>query len=58
MVKLNIILGRTYDGYGEQVVKKEQVVMTNVEAALHLEQLIHMLPEEERTEFINKIKGK
>ncbi len=58
MVKLNIILGRTYDGYGEQVVKKEQVVMTNVEAGLHLEQLIHMLPEEERAEFINKIKGK
>jgi hypothetical protein len=58
MVKLNIILGRTYDGYGEQVVKKEQVVMTNVEAAMQLEQLIHMLPEEERVEFINKIKGK
>ena len=39
MVKLNLNVGRTYDGYGEQVVKKEEIVLTEIEASHYLTRL-------------------
>ena len=40
MIKLNLNTGRRYDGYGEQVVDKQTICLTNEEAAEWLTKLI------------------
>lgn len=58
MVKLNLNVGRTYDGYGEQVVKKEEICLTNTEAAYYLTHLIEEKGVEFTKEWLRKAKGK
>ena len=48
MVKLNLYLGRQYDGYGEQLAARETICLTNKEAAYWLTKLI----EEKGGEYI------
>jgi len=57
MVKLNLYIGRRYDGYGEQVPHKEQVCLTNREAGLYLEKLLLLQGEEYTKEWIKMVKG-
>jgi hypothetical protein len=57
MVRLNLYIGRRYDGYGEQVPDKEQVCLTNEEAALHLEKLLYFRGTEFTREWLRKVKG-
>lgn len=58
MVKLNLNVGREYDGYGEQVVKKEQICLTDTEAAYYLTQLIEEKGVDSTKEWLKKAKGK
>jgi len=57
MVKLNLNIGRTYDGYGEQVVKKEQVCLTDKEASQYLTEFIEKMGVEKTKEWLAKAKG-
>lgn len=57
MVKLNLNIGRRYDGYGEQVVEKEEVVLTNSEASQYLTELIEAMGVRKTKEWIAKAKG-
>lgn len=57
MVKLNLNVGRTYDGYGEQVVKKEEIVLTEIEAGHYLTQFIEAMGIEKTKKWIAKAKG-
>ena len=57
MVKLKLNVGRTYDGYGEQVVKKEEIVLTEIEASYYLTQFIEAMGAEETRKWIAKAKG-
>jgi hypothetical protein len=57
MVKLNLYVGRRYDGYGEQVPDKQQVCLTNQEAGHYLEKLLLLQGEEYTKEWIKMVKG-
>ena len=57
MVKLKLNVGRSYDGYGEQVVKKEEVCLTNAEAARYLTQLIEEKGVQATKNWLLKVKG-
>jgi hypothetical protein len=57
MVKLKLYVGRTYDGYGEQVVQKEEVCMTNIEASHYLTQLVEEKGVEATRNWIKRVKG-
>ena len=58
MVKLNLYVGRRYDGYGEQVPVNKQVCLTNREAGLYLEKLLLLQGAEYTKEWIKMVKGK
>ena len=57
MVKLKLNVGRSYDGYGEQVVKKEAVCLTNAEAARYLTELIEEKGVQATKNWLLKVKG-
>ena len=57
MVKLNLNIGRRYDGYGEQVVVKEEIVLTDIEASYYLTQFIEAMGVEETKKWLAKAKG-
>ena len=57
MVKLNLNIGRSYDGYGEQVVNKEEIVLTDIEAGYYLTQFIEEMGVQKTKEWIAKAKG-
>jgi len=57
MVKLKLNVGREYDGYGEQVVKKEDICLTDVEASIYLTQFIESMGIDFTKEWIAKAKG-
>ena len=57
MVKLNLYVGRRYDGYGEQVVDKEEIVLTDIEASYYLTQFIEEMGVQKTKEWIAKAKG-
>jgi len=57
MVKLNLYVGRSYDGYGEQVVDKEEIVLTDIEAGYYLTQFIEEMGVQKTKEWIAKAKG-
>ena len=57
MVKLNLNVGRRYDGYGEQVVDKEEIVLTDIEASYYLTQFIEEMGVQKTKEWIAKAKG-
>lgn len=57
MVKLNLYVGRRYDGYGEQVVDKEEIVLTDIEAGYYLTQFIEEMGVQKTKEWIAKAKG-
>lgn len=57
MVKLNLNIGRGYDGYGEQVVIKEEIVLTDIEASYYLTQFIEEMGVEKTKDWIAKAKG-
>lgn len=57
MVKLRLNVGRKYDGYGEQVVEKEEVCMTNAEASVYLTQLVEEKGIQATKNWIKKVKG-
>tara|TARA_S200002703_G_scaffold137294_1_gene126991 strand:+ start:649 stop:867 length:219 start_codon:yes stop_codon:yes gene_type:complete len=57
MVELNLNVGRTYDDYGEQVVKKEKICLTSGEAAYYLQQLIELRGIEFTKDWLKKAKG-
>ena len=57
MVKLNLNIGRSYDGYGEQVVDKEEIVLTDIEAGYYLTQFIEEMGVQKTKEWIAKAKG-
>ena len=56
MVKLNLNVGRRYDGYGEQVVDKELIILTNEEAGHYLAHFIEKMGVEKTREWIAKAK--
>lgn len=58
MIKLNLYVGRRYDGYGEQVVDREEVVLTDLEASFYLQQLVEEKGIEATKNWIKKVKGK
>lgn len=57
MVRLNLNVGRSYDGYGEQVVDKEEIVLTDIEAGYYLTQFIEEMGVDKTKEWIAKAKG-
>jgi hypothetical protein len=57
MVKLNLNVGRRYDGYGEQVVHKELIILTNEEAGNYLTQFIEEMGVGKTKEWIADAKG-
>jgi len=57
MVRLNLNVGRRYDGYGEQVVDKELIILTNEEAGEYLTQFIEEMGLQKTKEWIAKAKG-
>ena len=57
MVRLNLNVGRRYDGYGEQVVDKELIILTNEEAGEYLTQFIEEMGVQKTKEWIAKAKG-
>ena len=57
MVKLKLNVGRSYDGYGEQIVKKEEICLTNDEAARYLTQLIEEKGVQATKNWLLKVKG-
>ena len=57
MVKLNLYVGRRYDGYGEQVIDKELIILTNEEAGKYLTQFIEEMGVQKTKEWIAKAKG-
>ena len=57
MVRLNLNVGRRYDGYGEQVVDKEEIVLTDIEASYYLTQFIEEMGVQKTKEWIAKAKG-
>lgn len=57
MIKLNLNIGRTYDGFGEQVVKKETICLTNEEAAMYLTQFIEAMGVNKTKEWLKKAKN-
>lgn len=58
MVKLRLNVGREYDGYGEQVVKKEVICLTEGEASYYLTTLIEDKGVEFTKQWLNLAKGK
>ena len=56
MVRLNLNVGRRYDGYGEQVVDKEEIVLTDIEAGYYLTQFIEEMGVQKTKEWIAKAK--
>ena len=56
MIKLILNVGRSYDGYGEQVVKKETVVLTDEEARYYLTQFVEAMGTAETRKWIKAAK--
>ena len=56
MVKLNLNIGRSYDGYGEQVVDKEEIVLTDIEAGYYLTQFIEEMEYKKQKSGLRKQK--
>tara|TARA_R100000808_G_scaffold4105_1_gene13677 strand:+ start:28471 stop:28662 length:192 start_codon:yes stop_codon:yes gene_type:complete len=56
MIKLHLNIGRDYDGYGEQVVKKETICLTDTEAAMYLTQFIEAMGVNKTKEWLKKAK--
>lgn len=57
MVKLNLYVGRVYDGYGEQVAQRENLIITDIEAAGYLQELLEEKGAEYTRDWIKKVKG-
>lgn len=57
MVELNLYTGRRYDGYGEQVVDREKICLTNREASQYLTELIEDRGIEFTKKWLAKAKG-
>ena len=57
MIKLNLNIGRTYDGYGEQVVKKETICLTDEEAVYYLTNFIESMGVNKTKEWLKKAKN-
>ena len=57
MVRLSLYVGRRYDGYGEQVVDREEIVLTDIEASYYLTQFIEEMGVQKTKEWIAKAKG-
>lgn len=57
MVTLYLNIGRSYDGYGEQIVKREKVILTDEEASSYLTYFVEGLGVEETKKWIKEAKG-
>tara|TARA_Y100000361_G_scaffold140992_1_gene145638 strand:- start:22 stop:216 length:195 start_codon:yes stop_codon:yes gene_type:complete len=57
MVKLSLNVGRRYDGYGEQVVKREVICLSSREASYYLTEFIEAMGVEKTKEWLAKAKG-
>jgi hypothetical protein len=56
MIKLFLNIGRSYDGYGEQIAKKEEIVLTKTEAESYLTEFIESMGIEKTKEWLKMAK--
>ena len=56
MIKLFLNIGRSDDGYGEQIAKKEEIVLTKTEAESYLTEFIESMGVEKTKEWLKMAK--
>ena len=56
MIKLFLNIGRSHDGYGEQIAKKEEIVLTKTEAESYLTEFIESMGIEKTKKWLKMAK--
>jgi len=56
MIKLFLNIGQSHDGYGKQILKKEEIVLTRTEAEEYLTEFIESMGVEKTKEWLKMAK--